>query len=421
MKPTLKILALFCLIPVSQAEEGWSSLFDGETLAGWTNANGKPVAEGGWVAKDGVLHRAGRSGDLYSAKEYSDFELRWDWKISAKGNSGVKYRVTRYGESLLGPEYQVLDPRHADGAKPSHRAGALYDLVPSSDENSVKPVGEWNTSRVVARGGHLQHYMNGQLVVDIEVGSDLWNEVHAKSKFKKHADFAANSKGRIFFQDHGDEVWYRNIAIKELTAQAGDSKAWTSLFNGKDLSGWSVKSGKATYRVEGNCIVGTTEDGSPNTFLTTDQQYDNFELEFEVKVHDKLNSGVMLRSLLKNIDKDQYGGRIFGPQCEIEASGPNGAESGYIYGEATGRGWLTPKDQLIAHKVMKDGEWNHFRVIANGANFKTWINGKAISDLTDEEIFKTNPKGHIGLQVHGIGKGTGPFSVAWRNLRIKEL
>jgi hypothetical protein len=70
---------------------------------------------------------------------------------------------------------------------------------------------------------------------------------------------------------------------------------------------------------------------------------------------------------------------------------------------------------------MKDGEWNHFRVIANGANFKTWINGKAISDLTDEEIFKTNPKGHIGLQVHGIGKGTGPFSVAWRNLRIKEL
>jgi len=415
MKHTLRSLAFLSLVSTGCAEDGFTNLFDGETLNGWTNSAGTPVEEGGWVAEGGILHRAGKSGDLYSAKEYRDFEFRWDWKISEKGNSGVKYRVTQYGNQNLGLEYQVIDPKHADGTKPTHRAGALYDLLPNSDESTVKPVGEWNSSRVVAIGGHLQHYLNGKLVVDVTVGSDPWKAAHAQSKFKGHPDFAANTTGRLFFQDHGDEVWYRNIAIKEL------GSGWTSLFNGKNLDGWSVKSGKAKYTIEGDAIVGTTEEGSPNSFLTTDAQYDNFELEFEVKVHDALNSGVMFRSLLKDVDKDAYGGRIFGPQCEIEASGDKGAESGYIYGEATGRGWLTPNDKLIPHTLMKDGEWNHFRIVANEANIKTWINGEAVSDLTDEEIFKTHPKGHLGLQVHGIGKKQGPFTAAWKNLKIKEL
>ena len=200
-----------------------------------------------------------------------------------------------------------------------------------------------------------------------------------------------------------------------------DEAGGVSLFNGKDLSGWSIKSGKATYKVEGDAIVGTTEKGSPNTFLVSDKQYANFEIQFDVKVHNSLNSGIQIRSLLKNVEKDKFGGRLFGPQVEIEASGGGGAEAGYIYGEATGRGWLTPKDLLKKHKNFKDGEWNHFRIVANGVNIKTWINGVQISDLSDEEIFKTHPKGHFGLQVHGIGKKAGPFTAAWKNIKIKEL
>lgn len=416
MKATLFSLAFLSLVPLSSADDGFISLFDGETLAGWTNGAGQPVEEGGWVAEDGILHRAGKSGDLYSAKEYGDFELRWDWKIAPKGNSGVKYRVTRYDKSLLGPEYQVLDNEHPDGKKtPKRQAGALYDLFPTSVEDSGRPIGEWNASRIVARGNHLQHYLNGNRVVDITVGSDEWKETHAASKFKSLPDFAGNPSGRIFLQDHGDEVWYRNLEIKDLDS------GWVSLFNGKNLDGWSVKSGKAKYTIEGDAIVGTTEDGSPNSFLTTDKQFDNFELEFDVKVHDSLNSGIMIRSLLKDVDTDNYGGRIFGPQVEIESSGKNGAKSGYIYGEATGRGWLTPADKLIPHKIMKDGGWNHFRIVADGANIKTWINGEAVADLSDEEIFQTHPKGHIGLQVHGIGGGQGPYTAAWKNLKIKEL
>ena len=180
-------------------------------------------------------------------------------------------------------------------------------------------------------------------------------------------------------------------------------------------------SGKAKYTIEGNTIIGTTVDGSPNTFLSTNKLYDNFELEFDAKVHNQLNSGVMIRASRKNKDTDKYGGRIFGPQVEIEASRQKGAESGYIFGEATGRGWITPKELLIPHKKFKDGEWNHFRIVANGPSIKTWINGEAVSDLSDEEIFKSHPKGRIGLQIHSIGKNKGPFTAAWKNIRIKEL
>lgn len=207
------------------------------------------------------------------------------------------------------------------------------------------------------------------------------------------------------------------------TIQAQDG--WTSLFDGKSLDGWSVKSGFATYAIEdGGVIAGKTAEGSPNSFLTSDKQYGDFELTFEVKVDDGLNSGVQIRSLLKNVEgENSYGGRLFGPQVEIEA-GPG--QAGYIYGEATGRGWLSPEPQskekaVNEHAHFKNGQWNKFRVVAKGANIKTWINGEMIADLTDEEIYATHPKGMIGLQVHGIGKKTGPFEVRWRNLKIKSL
>lgn len=210
------------------------------------------------------------------------------------------------------------------------------------------------------------------------------------------------------------------FAIAPTTLPAGE---WVSLFDGKSIDGWQVKSGKATYRVEDGAIVGKTEEGSPNSFLCTAKHYGNFELQFDVKVDNGLNSGVQIRSSLKDPDKGPYGGRVNGPQVEIEA-GPG--QAGYIYGEATGRGWLSPepqsKDKAVnSHEHFKNGEWNHFRIVAKGARIQTWINGAAIADLTDEPIFETHPKGLIGLQVHGIKKGTGPFEVRWRNLKIQEL
>lgn len=205
-------------------------------------------------------------------------------------------------------------------------------------------------------------------------------------------------------------------------ATAGDG--WVSLFDGRTLDGWTQKNGTAKYEVIDGTIHGTTNEGSPNSFLCSNKEYSDFELEFEVKVHNSLNSGCQIRSKTKETDgkkKNEKFGRVYGPQCEIEASGANGAEAGYIYGEATGRGWLTPEERLKPHKKMKDGEWNKFRIVAKGTRIQTWINGEAVEDLTDEEIYKTHPKGFIGLQVHGIKAGTGPYDVAWKNIRIKEL
>ena len=201
-----------------------------------------------------------------------------------------------------------------------------------------------------------------------------------------------------------------------LPALADHHEGSTELFNGKNLDGWTQRNGTATYRIEGEAIVGKTSDGSPNSFLCTDKLYGDFELTFEVKVDDALNSGVQIRSQTKGGPQ----GRVNGPQVEIEASGARGAEAGYLYGEACG-GWMTPNDKLKPHKHFKDGEWNRYRIVAKGPRIQVWINDTQVTDLVDEKKFQSHPKGFIGLQVHSIGRGKGPFEVRWRQLKIKEL
>ncbi|UUO04906.1 DUF1080 domain-containing protein [Blastopirellula sp. J2-11] len=207
--------------------------------------------------------------------------------------------------------------------------------------------------------------------------------------------------------------------LLSVTGVASAADGWIKPFNGKDLTGWTQKNGTATYVVEdGGVIRGKTEVGSPNSFLCTDKDYGDFELEFEVKCDDGLNSGVQIRSQTAEAKGDQKFGRVNGPQVEIEKST---GEAGYVYGEATGRGWLTPEDRLKPHDHFKNGEWNTYRVVAKGPRIQTFINGEPIEDLTDEEIYKTHPTGFIGLQVHGIGKDQGPYEVRWKNIRIKPL
>ena len=200
------------------------------------------------------------------------------------------------------------------------------------------------------------------------------------------------------------------------------AEGWVSLFDGKTLKGWTQKNGTATYQVEDGVVLGKTAEGSPNSFLCTDKDYGDFELKFEVKVDKGLNSGVQIRSKTKEQPsgqkKNDKVGRVYGPQVEIE-TGP--AEAGYVYGEATGLGWLTPKERLIPHDHFKNDGWNKFHVIAKGPRIQTFINGKKIEDLTHEKIYESHPKGFIGLQVHGIRKGSGPYEVRWRNITLKEL
>ena len=198
------------------------------------------------------------------------------------------------------------------------------------------------------------------------------------------------------------------------------AQGWHSLFDGKTLNGWSVKSGFATYKVDDGAIVGTTASDSPNTFLVTDPTFGDFELLFQVRLDSpELNSGVQIRSKLRG---KEHGGRVYGPQVEIEASP---GQSGYIYGEAAG-GWQSPepesKDKNVSgHRHFKNGEWNQYRVRAVGRHIETWINDHKVADLMyDEKRYADNPEGVIGLQVHGVGK-RGPFTVRWKNIYVKKL
>ncbi len=173
----------------------------------------------GWSMKDGILHFDGnKCGDLVTKKEYGDFVLKFDWKISEAGNSGVMYRVSLGDKKpyLSGPEYQILDDdKHKDGKLESHRAGALYALYVPNDK-TLNAVGEWNSSKIVLKGNSVQHWLNGKKIVDAELGSKDWNKRVNASKFKNWGKFGKNKKGHVCFQDHGDPVWYRNIIIEPI-------------------------------------------------------------------------------------------------------------------------------------------------------------------------------------------------------------
>lgn len=200
--------------------------------------------------------------------------------------------------------------------------------------------------------------------------------------------------------------------LASITANGADN-GFISLFNGQSLEGWEQHNGTATYRVEDGAIVGKTSEGSPNSFLCTKQNYSDFELTFEVKVDDALNSGVQIRSISQ---ADIQNGRVHGPQVEIATNGT----AGYIYGEALGTGWLSEdREDPAANAAFKKGEWNHYRVKAVGNSIKTWVNGVPVADLTDNKTKMMS--GFIGLQVHGIKKGTGPYEVRWRKLQLKDL
>ena len=206
----------------------------------------------------------------------------------------------------------------------------------------------------------------------------------------------------------GNQAVVRNENATPPSVPSGEG--WTTLFSGKDLSGWTQRNGWAVYRIDGDSILGTTAKDSPNSFLCSDKEYSDFELRFEVKVDPDLNSGIQIRS--KSIpDKDN--GRVHGPQVEI-MRGPG--ESGYVYGEATGRNWISPTQPT--HENHKNDQWNQYYVRAVGTRIQTWINGKLIEDITDPQSFLS---GFIGLQVHGIGKDQGPYKVQWRKIEMRDL
>ena len=233
----------------AERSAGWRLLFDGKSLAGWRGLGYPGVPEAHWTVEDGAIRKIANEkvakgtdgrrlpgGDLMTVATFKDFELSWDWKMSPVGNSGLKYNVSEelsggqpsnvlrpstgtagVSHSAIGFEYQMIDDdRHSDGKLPTHRSGALYDLITPDASKQLKPIGEWNHSRVVFKGTHGEHWLNGVKVVEYELGSPAMDAALKASKFKSMAWFAERRTGHIVLQDHGDDAWFRNLKIREL-------------------------------------------------------------------------------------------------------------------------------------------------------------------------------------------------------------
>ena len=214
------------ILTPEEIAEGWELLFDGTSLEKWRAFRGEEVPPG-WVVQEGTLFFDGEGagegyGDLTTSEEFADFELKLEWKISPGGNSGILYRVSEDQEQEFhsGPEMQILDDKalRYRVLDRTHKSGANYALDAPAVDN-VKPVGEWNSVHLVVNGAHVEHWQNGDKVVEYELWTPEWKEAVSKTKFAEWPSYGMNKKGHIVLQDHGAGVWFRNIKIKRINQE----------------------------------------------------------------------------------------------------------------------------------------------------------------------------------------------------------
>lgn len=231
MKKLLFVVLLVCGVSfVATAQEhntltkkerkaGWQLLWNGRDLSGWKSNSPNGDMNKGWKAVDGELVIMARSGagDIITEKRYHDFELSVDFKITEGANSGIKYFIGENGS--IGCEFQILDDENHPDAKMgfngNRRLGSLYDLIPA-DGWALVAKRDWNTARIVVRGNHVEHWLNGVKILEYEKNNDMWDTIVSHSKFAKVENFAGGDGGHILLQDHNDEVHYRNLKIREL-------------------------------------------------------------------------------------------------------------------------------------------------------------------------------------------------------------
>jgi hypothetical protein len=224
-------------LTAAERAAGWRLLFDGKTLTGWRGLGSDSAPTAHWEVVDGSIVKipSGKVAkmpdgqpandfDLMTVDTFRDFEFAFQWKATPAMNSGVKYNVSEEfslknagNHAALGFEYQLIDDSSlndgVDNKLPSHRAGALYDLLPTNDAKGLRPVGEWNSSRIVFRGNHGEHWLNGAKIVDFDLGTARMDSALAKSKYRNIKGFADRRAGHIILQDHGDEVFFRDLKI----------------------------------------------------------------------------------------------------------------------------------------------------------------------------------------------------------------
>lgn len=360
----------------------WKVLFDGKSTAAWRGYGQPGFPAKGWkVAGDALVCEAGGGGgDLITAEPFGDFELEFEWRTTPKANSGVMYRVqeTAAPSWNTGPEYQVLDAAYFDG-KPDrmHSAGAIYDIAPAGETATALPAGQWNKGRIVVQGSKVAHFLNGVLACACDFASPEGLERVRKSKFASMPGFMKSAKGHIALQDHGDEVAYRNVRVRELGVET------IRLFDGRGLGGWTwVGDGErdAVWSVaEGGVLVCK---GAPTGYIRTEADYTNYVLELDWRWNPAAggnrNSGVLLRK----IEEDKIWPRSLEAQLEDQNAGDFWKIGDFPCTTAPERtNGRNCKKTQAAEKPL--GEWNHYRITVDRGTVTLEVNGQVVNVATD--------------------------------------
>jgi hypothetical protein len=392
-----------------ETAEGWALLFDGKSLDGWRDFKGGTPVTAPWKVEKGTLTSLGTGSDstgyIVTAKQYENFIIDFDWKISEGGNSGLLYHVVERPEFkvpyVTGPEFQLIDDAGYSGPiEEWQKAAADYAMYVCDPAKKVlNKAGKWNNSKIVFDNGHVEHWLNGQKVIDFEAWTDDWFTRKKSGKWDFAPEYGLARSGNFAVQDHGSRVWFKNMKIKELPRKTKQE----TLFNGKDLTGWE-KYGTELWYVDNGELVCESGAEKQYGYFGTRKYYNDFDLSLDFKQEADGNSGVFIRSYIKT------GVEISGWQVEVA---PPGNDTGGIY-ESYGRGWIfqIPDEK---ENILKKEDWNTMRIKVVGDNITTWLNGQQMTDLKDEKIGQG--KGRILLQIH---EGGG-IKVRWKNINLTEF
>lgn len=396
MKLVSALLFLAVLTPHQYAQE-FENLFDGSSLAAFRGYRQESFPTTGWTVEDGaLLHIAGGGGgDLITRSSFGDFDLRFEWRVAKGANSGVMYRVSESQASpwATGPEYQVLDDaEHQDGRDPKTSAGAVYGLLPAVGK-VLRPVGEFNAARILVLDGVVEHWLNGVRVARYEIRGAATRDLIAASKFKDLPRFAMESEGHLVFQDHGDEVAYRNIRILRIPKGAR-----RTLFNGRDLAGWThyLREGgtlEGTYGVKDGVVIC---QGNPAGYIRTTEKYRDFRFALRWRWSPEKppggNSGVLLRVT----GEDRVWPRSIEAQLQAGSAGdfwnigevPMHTDPRRLKGRNTKRWGGVEKPH---------GEWNEYEILVLRGTVELRVNGMLVNQAFDAEHIA----GFLALQSEG--------------------
>lgn len=405
---------------IDDAAAGWVVLFDGTSTDAWRGYRGSAFPEKGWqVGDDGTLQvmSGGGGGDIITRERYGDFELELEYKVSPKANSGIIYRVTERHPATwqTGPEFQVLDDGgHNLSPTDPHSAGAMYDLYTPAEGKVTKPAGEWNQVRLVIEDGRIEHWLNGSLVVETDMNEPDYLARIQKSKFAPYEGFGVEPRGHIALQDHGDDVWYRNIRIRDLDKPSVRGEA---LFNGRNLNGWEAWGPVTEVDVEPISAWMVDEarnvlvcHGSPTGYIKTTKDYKNFILRLDWRYTEEARPGSNSGVLLRVSGED----RLW-PQC-LEAQLMNGNPGDIIL---LGEFKATPMEgvQQTGRRIPRSkdmeraiGKWNRYEITCQEGVVELKVNGELVNRVTNADVLA----GPIALQSEGA-------PIEFRNIRIIDL